>query len=532
MERPGESVTWWPQATDTVAGAKASENPAEAKRRSIVASLVPFVVASAGAVLMALAFPKTNVAALAPLGAAALFWAWFGLSPRRALFAGWLAGTIFFTINYAWFGETAGALIAPFGFLMTLGPAFGDGFFGFGLAAALSAHAAGCAPKPLAPLCAAAAFAFCEWLRAEGLGQLGVPFGSLAYTQAVGPLAPLAAFVGCYGLTFILCVPVAYAAFALRRGGEPAALRDALLAFAVVAVAALFAWTFWPARTLAEPTFSVAAVQGNIKQDIKFTPGAFELARRRYERLSEDAAAEHPALIVWPETVIPVALNKTPWLAAHFARLAHSLGAELAVGTLESSPEADYNVLYFFNPNGTIDGIYRKRQLVPFAEHLPFAGLLGWIPWTQNISHFGSGQGDGLVAVDGQRFAPIICWESAFSGLVRQDVRDGATSLLVATDDAWFGTTAGPYQHAQIAQMRAIETGRWVVRAASTGISGVIAPDGHYTEHSQLDQQTVVYGTIGAPVQTLYDTLGTGTIALGLALLYAAPLAWRRLRHA
>ncbi len=492
---------------------------------------MPFVAAAAGAVLMALAFPKTNVAPLAPLGAAALFWAWLGLRPGRAFSAGWLAGCIFFTINYAWFGETAGALIAPFGFLMTLGPAIGDGFFGFALAGLLTAYAARHAPRPLVPLTAAAAFAFCEWLRAEGLGQLGVPFGSLAYTQASGPAAPLAAFVGCYGLTFFLCVPAAYAAYALRHRDSLPAWRDALVAVAVVAVAAFFAWTFWPARTLADPAFSVAAVQGNIKQSVKFTPGAFYLALQRYERLSLDASASRPALIVWPETVIPVPINKMPWLQARFAQLAHTLGTELVVGTLESTPAGDYNVLYFFNRDATLDGAYRKRQLVPFAEHLPFASLLGWIPWTQEISHFLSGTGDGLVAVDGQRFAPIICWESAFSGLVRRDVADGAGALLIATDDAWFGTTAGPYQHAQIAQMRAIETGRWVVRAASTGISGIIAPDGHYTQRSGLDEQTVVYGSIGTPVETLYDKLGTGKIVLALLLLYAAPLAWHRLRR-
>ncbi|MFY9779079.1 MAG: apolipoprotein N-acyltransferase, partial [Candidatus Baltobacteraceae bacterium] len=305
-----------------------------------------------------------------------------------------------------------------------------------------------------------------------------------------------------------------------------------LSAFAAVAAATLLAWIFWPARTLAAPAFGVAAVQGDIKQDVKFAPGSFALARERYERLSLEAGASHPRLIVWPETVIPVALNRMPWLQAQFAQLARALDAELAVGTLESAPAGDYNVLYFFNARGTLDGVYRKRQLVPFAEHLPFAALLGWIPWTQNISHFESGEGDGLVAVDGQRFAPIVCWESAFSGLVRRDARDGASALLVATDDAWFGTTAGPYQHAQIAQMRAIETGRWVVRAASTGISGIIAPDGRYTARSQLDEQTVVAGSIGAPVPTLYDELGPGAIALGLALLYAAPVAWRRLRRA
>jgi apolipoprotein N-acyltransferase len=499
----------------------------------MLSSLVPFAVAAVGAALMALAFPKANVSALAPLGAAALFWAWFGLAPGRAFLVGWLAGCVFFTINYAWFGETAGALIAPFGFVLTLGPAIGEALFGFGLAGALTALAARAAPPPLAPLAGAAAFAFCEWLRSEGLGQLGVPFGRLAYTQAGSPLGPLAAYVGCFGLTFLLCVLGAYGAYALRLAHARGTLLVAASAYGAVALAAACAWVFWPARALAAPTYRVAAIQGNIKQSVKFTPGAFTEALLRYERLSVAAAATRPSIVVWPETVIPAPLNKTPWLQARFSALARRLDTELVVGTFEATDGGrEYNVLYFFRRDGVLDGVYRKRQLVPFAEHLPFAPLLAWIPWTQNVSHFGTGDSDGIVAVGGLRFAPIICWESAFSDLVRGDVRDGAGALLISTDDAWFGTTAGPYQHAQIARMRAIETGRWIVRAASTGISGIIAPDGRYVQSSPLDEERIVSGDIGAPVTTLYDRLGGGGVAAILVLLYLLPIAWGRLRRA
>ena len=137
---------------------------------------------------MALAFPKTNAIVLAPVGTAGLFWAWFGVSPKRAFWLGWLAGTIFCYLNFAWFGETAGALIAPFGFLLALAPALVEGLLGFAFAGALCAFAARAfrsrspAARALAPLGAAAAFAGCEWVRCEGLGDLGLTFGSLGYT--------------------------------------------------------------------------------------------------------------------------------------------------------------------------------------------------------------------------------------------------------------------------------------------------------------------------------------------------------------
>ena len=437
---------------------------------------------------------------------------------------GWVAGLVFFTINYWWFGETAGKLIAPFGAFLALGPAFGDAFFGFALVGALVALAARRAPRALAPLASAAAFGFGEWFRSEGLGQLGVPFGSLAYTQVDSPLAPLAAFVGPYGLTFFICVLAAYAAYAIRLRGMREAYRDVFFAFVSAVGAVALAWSFWPARNAPAPNYIVAAVQGNIPQRIKFTPEAFYDALQRYDDLTREAAARKPRLIVWPETVIPVALNRVPSLQARFAALAKSVHAELVVGTLQSRDDGDYNALYFFRSDGGLDAVYRKRQLVPFAEHLPFARWVAWIPWSKEVSHFASGDASGVTSVHGMRFGPVICWESAFSSLVVNDVRDGADALIVATDDAWFGTTAGPYQHAQIAQLRAIETGSWIVRAASTGISGLIAPTGRYTRRSELDETTVVSGPIGAPAPTLYAALGGAPVPFALALAYAAIL--------
>jgi len=500
----------------------------------MMSSTIPFVAAMLGAIAMALAFPKTNAAVLAPLGAAALFWAWFGVTPMRAFWVGWLAGSVYFAIDFWWFGETAGALIAPFGFLLALGPAIVDAFVGFALVGALVAFGASAlagrdrGSRALVPLGAAALFGVGEWLRSEGLGVLGVPFASLGLTQVSSPLGPVASLAGAYGVTFVVCAIGAYAAYAVRmRDVRGAGLDAALGTLGVLAFVSL-AWLLWPVHDTAAPTFRVAAIQGNIPQQLKFTREAFDRALLRYEMLTERAAASHPALVVWPETVIPAALNRMPALAARFAALAKRTRAELVVGTFFVEADREYNVLYFFRPDGGLDSIYRKRQLVPFAEHLPFAPLLGWIPWARNASHFSSGTSDGIVTVQGMRIGPIVCWESAFTDIAGDDVRHGASALLVATDDAWFGTTAGPYQHAQIAQMRALETGRWVVRAASTGISGLIAPSGRFTHASALDEEAIVTGVIGAPVETMYDRIGGNGVALVLAVLAAAILAWSR----
>ena len=502
-----------------------------------MSSLIPFVVATLGALAMALAFPKTNATPLAPLGAAGLFWAWFGVSPKRAFWIGWVAGLVYFGINFAWFAETAGALIAPFGFIIVLGPAAIEALLGFALTGALVAYAARALGdsrrmvRAAVPLAAAAAFAFMEWLRAEGLGELGVPFASLGYTQVATPFAPLAAFIGTYGVTFALCVLGAYAAYLIRQRAVPGAALDTFVAFMSVSACVALAWFAWPARTLGAPGVRVAAVQGNIPQAFKFVPGALPKAVVRYETLTLKAAAAHPAIIVWPETVIPAATNTLPALQARFSTLARRSGAVLVIGTIAAEPGGVYNVLDVFGPDGTLDRIYRKRQLVPFAEHLPFAPLLGWIPWTANISHFGEGARDGIFTAGDARFGPIVCWESAFTKYAAQDVRNGADALVVATDDAWFGSTAGPYMHAQIAQMRAIETGRWIVRAASTGVSGIVAPNGRYTLKTPLNVPAVIVGTIGAPVATLFPHIGAVPIVLVFALAYLAIVPFARGRR-
>lgn len=485
------------------------------------------MVAAVSAVLMALALPKTNAAALAPLGAAALFWAWFGSSPRRAFLIGFWAGAIYFTFAFAWFNETAGAYIAPYGFFLVLGPALLEAL-AFAAAGLLVALAARRANRMLAPLAAAAAFAALEWLRS--IGPLGLPFANLSYSQVESPLAPLAAFVGSFGITFVLCIAAAYVAAAVRPGRRhPAVMRASGLAVLLVLAAVALAWLAWPARSAAAPNLRVAAIQGNIPQTIKWTRNAFDLSNQRYELLTRTVAARwHPALILWPETVITIDLNLDPLLEAQLGQMARLAHAELIVGAKQQTPAGEYNALYAFRPDGGLDSIYRKRLLVPFVEALPAPWLFGKLPVASLISRFRPGESSGVIDVGGLRVGPLICWESAFEGAAGGAVRDGAQALVISTDDAWFGTTAGPYQHAQIAQMRALENGTWILRAAATGVSGIVSPNGRYVHISSLDRIAIVQGLIGAPAPTLYSRFGALPVGIGLCVLYIALVARRR----
>jgi apolipoprotein N-acyltransferase len=469
-----------------------------------------------------LAFPRTGAWWLLPFALAVLFRTWSALPPLAATLNGYIGGLVFFTLSFSWFGETAGALVGPLSFVIDLGPAIAEALaFAFtALVASLALRR--CSPL-VAPLAIAAAFTAGEWMRSSGI--LGVPFGQLGLPLIDSPLRPLASFGGGYGLTFVIAAIAAYGGAAVRDARlRPLAIATVILAGACT-VAASFAW---PARTLATPALRVAAIQGNIPQQIKATDAARTTAVQRYIAMSEAVAAQHPAYIFWPETVILTDMTHDRYAQQLFGNLAKRIGIPIAVGTLTTDDEQHvYNTLVQFDRNGAIESSVAKRQLVPFAEFLPAPAWLRAIPAVNEIGNFTQGHG---VQVDPQtHFGVLICWESMFGDVALDTVHAGAQYLAIVTDDAWFGQSDGPAQHAQATTLRAVETGRWIVRAAATGISGIIGPDGVWRARTELETQTAVVGEIGAPVDTFYARIGPQTIGLAALLIVAlAFVPWPR----
>ena len=478
------------------------------------------IVAACAGTVLALAFPKVGAAWCAPVGTAALFWMWRNASWKRAFGLGWFAGLVFFSVACSWAGYTVGPYLGWFAPAVVLLPAAYLGLF-VGAAGAATAWASARAPRWAAPLVFAAAYAFFEWLRS--IGTFGVPFGQLGTSQVGTPLAPLGAFAGTFGITFVLCALGGALADALvRRTWRPLAA----YAFAAVALCAL-AWTFWPARFAAAPTVRVAAIQGNIAQSLKWTASSVVVAIDRYDAQTRSLASFRPQLVVWPETAVAEWLNRDPQTMTRLAGLSRGLQTTLVVGAQRAQPpNAIYNSLYIFD-RGTLAGVYDKRQMVPIVETMP--PFLGWLPYVGELGGgaMSAGTHDGVYAAGDLRFAPLICWETGFADIAHAQVRDGAQVLVVATDDAWFGDTAGPPMHAQISQMTAIENGMWLVRAASTGVSGIIAPDGSYAARAEMDVQAVVRGAVGPPPGSPFARTGPLPVAAFFALLYAG-LVWRR----
>jgi apolipoprotein N-acyltransferase len=472
---------------------------------------------------LALAFPKVGAAWLAPVGAAALFWIWREASWKRAFGLGWFAGLVFFSITFSWFGYTVGAYVGAFAPVLVLVPAAFQALY-FGAAGAATAWAQTRAPRWGGPLAFGAAFAIFESLRS--IGTFGAPFGQIGTSQASTSLGMLAAYVGTYGVTFVVCATGGFAVDAIvRKTWRP----FATFAIALVAVWTL-GWAFWPARHAPPATVPVAAIQGNITQSLKWTPQMATDAIVQYQNQTRALAAFHPQLVVWPETAVAEELNRDPQTMASLSRLARSLGTTLVVGAQRAhEPDIIYNSLYIFDTSG-LRSIYDKRQMVPIVETMP--PYFTWLPYVAELGggEMTGGTHDGIYTAGGLTFAPLICWESAFADIAHAQVTEGAQIFVIATDDAWFGDTAGPPMHAQIAQMRAIENGMWVVRAASTGVSGIIAPDGTYAARADVGVRAVVRGTVGPPAGSIFASLGPGPIVALLALLYLALVGRRHAR--
>ncbi len=264
------------------------------------------------------------------------------------------------------------------------------------------------------------------------------------------------------------------------------------------------------------PELRVAAVQGAVPQERKWDP-AFQVATlNTYGKLSleaveglDNSGAERGHgvkapdwLVVWPETATPFYFQVPSPLGEKVRSVARDLDVALLFGSpayrYNSAGKAEYlNSVYLLGPDGATAGRYDKRHLVPFGEYLPW----GWVTaWAQGlipaVGQFSPGITSRPLSRQDLHIGVLICFESIFPTLSRETVLEGANFLAVLTNDAWFGRTGAPYQHEIMAIFRAVETRRWVVRAANTGVSSLISPCGVRTAKTSLFEPCYIEGRI------------------------------------
>jgi apolipoprotein N-acyltransferase len=531
-------------ATPTLAvGPDGGPVRARAPRRRPARGWRPLLAAVSGLALAA-AFPALDWEPLAWVGLVPLLVAVRDREPPAAFGLGWLAGFAFYLASLYWVAYTivhytALPLVAAVGVLVLMVSV---------LACYLGAFAAGLRWLERAGLpalwLAAPLWVTLEWLR--GWFFIGFPWALLGYSQyRYHDLVQMAEVTGVYGISAVLVLFNAVTAEVLRRRGEGLRRRvlPALVALTVLLVC-LPALGRWRAEQLraraAAGRLTVAIVQGNVEQDHKWDPAYQSDTMHRYRELTRASFARHPDLVVWPETATPFFFQEPGPLRREVLELAREGRTYLVFGSpaAEAGPHgpAEANRAYLVSPAGEEVAFYDKMQLVPFGEYVPFQSVLFFVHRIVDaVGDVVAGRVPTVFRLPQGRFGVLICYESIFPALTRRFVTRGAELLVNISNDAWYGRTAAPHQLLAHVTLRAVENRVPIVRAANTGVSAIIDPDGRIRWQGPLFEPLWHADEIAwQPVQTFYTRFGdVFAWACALATLGAfgyGAWRWRRRR--
>jgi len=486
----------------------------------------PATALAAGA-LSVLGFAPLQIFPLPILALAVL--AWLGAraaSPRAAALLGFAFGFGLFACGIGWIYvalHVYGAMPAVLAALATAG---------FAAYLALYPAVALYVAARLGPRAWWFAFPACwtlaEWLR--GWVFTGFPWLSMGYSQVPwSPLAGYAPILGVFGVSFVVAIAAAAIAAAATAFPRGAWKRVALGPVALVLLGAALAFVPWTKPTGAP--LEVSLVQGNVAQETKFREDRLIKTLVNFEEL---VARTRAPLVILPETALPLLLHEVP--APYLERLAdhaRSNGGDLLVGVFQNDPVGSDR---YFNAVVSLGSAprqsYRKHHLVPFGEFIPLKGLLapvinGWL----QIPLSDQTRGDARqqpIAVAGQQVAVNICYEDVFGEeIVRQLPQ--ATLLVNITNDAWYGDSWASVQHLQISQMRALETGRPMLRATNTGVTAAVDHRGRvFGRLPEFTADVLTVSAQGREGATPYVRLGNAPVVLLAVALLA--YAWRRSR--
>jgi apolipoprotein N-acyltransferase len=476
---------------------------------------------------MAAAYPPFDLGPLALVALVPLLWAWRDATPRRAALYGFWWGIAFFGVLLSWtwyFGAVAFLpLVWAGGLYIALPGTLVATFARYDLRS---------------PWLTAALWVLFEQLRGR------FPFGGLPWGETGAALHdfPVARALASWGgVAFVSFLIVAFNGFVADAFVSGWVRSRRGLGFASAGMAAIVAVTAVGYALRFEPTpqgeLRIATLQGNDQNRDIIDPFEFEqVVVEQHFALAEQLEGDFD-LIVFPES----ALNRDPEVDQALRDRIVAIGAEhdsvMLVNALQPAPAGvegkDYNTNLVFEPDGTLQGKYAKQHLVPFGEYVPFRSQLDFLGALDQIPYdYAHGKGRRLFDVDGYRMATIICFESAFGPLVRDFVRDGAEFVVITTNNRSYRRSGNARQHLALSQMRAAETGRPVVHASISGVTGIIDADGHVHDTTDLFVNETVTAEIQPTTgQTPYVRYGDWVLwGSGIALIGMALYA--RLRRA
>ena len=375
----------------------------------------------------------------------------------------------------------------------------------------------------------------CLWVIFEWSSTLhwtGVPWGRLCLGQAQYlPILQSASLFGSYFISFLLLLVNGLLTYAILWWmSRKKALFCGAVAVLLVVINLLTGTVMMNLPSQKDASLlRVAVIQGNINSHEKWTYERQLKTQRVYAELTEQAVEDGAKIVIWPESVFPYSLNKRPALCDYATSLAKQHDVSIVFGALYLDDDGNkYNALYLAEPNGTIsEQMYFKRHLVPFGEYIPYKDFintvippLGEFCMTMD-NNLSAGEGTNLIETPYGNIGGLICFDSIYEQLAIDSVRDGANVLVVSSNDSWFYNSAAIYQHKAQAQLRAIETGRYLLRSGMTGISAVI--DDHGEEIATVTPFEEDYGVADIVLhedKTLYSATGNIFVYLCIGLCF------------
>ena len=396
--------------------------------------------------------------------------------------------------------------------------------------------------RSLRPVAIACLWAVYEWT--QTIGWWGVPWGRLAIGQSEYIIGlQTASLFGSYFISFCIVLVNAYAGFAIIcaiKEGTDVRARAVRLSAAVCGAVLLFQYgaglALWHTGKESDGVkkVTVAAIQGNIPSGEKWETSTTEKTLAVYEKYTLEAGKAGADVVVFPETALPWTVAEGSKRYTYLSELAKKADVTILAGAFTTDDDGnEYNSIVCFTPDGKMsDTVYNKRHLVPFGEFVPFRELIEILvpPLAELVMSGGEvaeGEGAQIFELSDVNIGSIICFDSIYEELTLESVKEGAQLICLSTNDSWFTDSAALYMHNAQAQLRAIECGRYVVRAANTGISTMITHRGEVTaELAPLVDGMLVEEMSVRSGRTLYSYIGNLFVYVCLLLLVitAAPV--------
>ncbi|MBF0784200.1 apolipoprotein N-acyltransferase [Muribacter muris] len=357
------------------------------------------------------------------------------------------------------------------------------------------------------PWILASLFTLTEYLREVVF--TGFPWLQFGYSLIDSPFARLAQLFGVEGLTFFVILTSGYLVQIFRHFTTKQHNLTACFSLCIIVI---FAWTSRFVQFVevdnSKPPVTISLIQGNIEQKMKWDPAYFNETLQTYQRLIGQVLGKSEVIIL-PESAIPALESQIEPLLNQLQIAAAEKGSELIIGTLHQSERGLFNsAVVVGNPEMPYalasSPRYNKHHLVPFGEYVPFGSLLDWMREVF-VLPINLSQGDYIqspLIAGKRRFNLAICYEIIYGEQVQQNQKAGnADYLLTISNDAWFGTSIGPWQHFQMARMRALELGKPLVRSTNTGVTAFIDENGKLiAQLPQFEADTLT--------ATLHSTVG------------------------